>query len=36
MHLTIGQAIAYGLALIATGFLLGILSKPFKDQVRKR
>jgi F0F1-type ATP synthase membrane subunit c/vacuolar-type H+-ATPase subunit K len=35
MYLTIGQAIAYGLALLATGFLLGILAKPFKGQVTK-
>jgi hypothetical protein len=35
MYLTIGHAIAYGLALLATGFLLGILAKPFKDQVRR-
>ena len=36
MYLTIGNAIAYGLALLATGFFLGILAKPFKYQAKHK
>jgi F0F1-type ATP synthase membrane subunit c/vacuolar-type H+-ATPase subunit K len=32
MYLTIGEGIAFGLALLATGLLLGIIAKPFKER----
>ena len=35
MYLTIVHPIAYGVVLLATGFFLGIIAKPFKDHVKR-